>query len=265
MRKSFVFSLLAVLAIPVHAGTIRIAGSDSMADMNRKLGDAFKASHPGVQFEISATDSTTAANTFLANKAEIAALARPMKPAELTQVHDLKAFVVAKDGIVLYIHPSNKVKALPLTTVGDIFAGAVTNWSAVGGADAKINVVAREAGAANREYLTTKALNGRPMKPTTDVKGKDASFEAVASDPHAITFAAAVHDNRVKPLAIVIPDSPAPILPTQEAVSSGVYPLTRNFYYYINSPDPTLLAFVEFVRSAAGQKIVAECGLFKAN
>ena len=121
MKKRLIaIAALFTIAASIHAGTIRIAGSDSMADMNRKLTEAFKASHPGMQFEISGTDSTTAINTFLANKAEIAAVARPMKTAELTQMPNLKAFVVAKDGVVIYVHPSNKVRALPLTAVGDV-------------------------------------------------------------------------------------------------------------------------------------------------
>ena len=53
--------------------------------------------------------------------------------------------VIAIDGLAILVHPANPVDQLSIETLAQIFAGEITNWSAVGGPDRAIQVYAREA------------------------------------------------------------------------------------------------------------------------
>ena len=52
--------------------------------------------------------------------------------------------VLALDGLAVVVHSENDVQSLTLDQVRDIYAGQITNWSQVGGADRPIRLYARE-------------------------------------------------------------------------------------------------------------------------
>ena len=52
--------------------------------------------------------------------------------------------IVALDGLIAVVHPSNAVSAISLAELALVFSGVVTNWSQLGGADAPINLYVRE-------------------------------------------------------------------------------------------------------------------------
>ena len=54
--------------------------------------------------------------------------------------------VLAYDGIAIIVNPSNPVSDLTLEQIASIFTGEITNWSEVGGNDAQIVLIGREAG-----------------------------------------------------------------------------------------------------------------------
>ena len=72
----------------------------------------------------------------------MAAFARPLSDAEKAQ--ELVFTPIVKIPSALFVHPSAKVTSLTSKQLGDIYAGAVTNWNEVGGPDLRIKVVRRE-------------------------------------------------------------------------------------------------------------------------
>jgi len=58
--------------------------------------------------------------------------------------------IVAIDGIAVCVDPANTVKGLSKEQLISIYNGEVTNWKEVGGADAPIVVIGREAGSGTR-------------------------------------------------------------------------------------------------------------------
>jgi phosphate transport system substrate-binding protein len=53
------------------------------------------------------------------------------------------AFLVAKDGLSLYLHPDNPIRDLRLEQVKDIYTGKIKNWREVGGKDEPIVAYSR--------------------------------------------------------------------------------------------------------------------------
>jgi phosphate transport system substrate-binding protein len=266
MKKYLIgVTALFLLSLPALAGTIRITGSDSMADLNNKLGKAFTAANPQTKIVVTAVDTTAGIATLIAGNSEIAAAARPVKPAEIAKLPNLTKVIVAKDGVAVYVHTSNRVRALTLQQIGDLLAGSITNWKVVGGADAPVHVIGREKGAASQNLLSDVVLKGRPIAMSKETKTVAENLDAVSQDPAAIGFGGAVHPDGVKALGIILSDSPMPVRPDPETVNRGVYPLTRILYYYMNgTTSPEMQSFLDFVRSEKGQQIVVSSGLFRA-
>ena len=121
--------------------------------------------------DLQAHGSGTATPGLVSGKALVGMASRPLNPAELTQLenHGLPDMrragaehVVALDGILVIVSPSNPVAQLSMQQVQAIFSGAITDWSQVGGAPGKIDVYARDAKSGT--FDTFKALVLDPGK-----------------------------------------------------------------------------------------------------
>lgn len=264
MMKRLGLLALVIFSVPLAAGTIRIAGSDTMADMNKRLGKTFSKAHPETKIDVNVGDTTFGIKQLVDGKADIAAAARPMKGDEVAKLSSLNTFVVGKDAVVIYVHQSNRMKAMPLTQIGDILAGKITNWKQVGGADMPITVIGREEGAASQKLLIEQVTKGRPIATSKHEKSVQDALKLVAADPTAIGFGGGGNYPGVKPISLVLDGSPMPVLPNQESISRGVYPLARILYYYMNGkPTAEVQRYLDFVHSPEGQKILVESGFFR--
>ena len=63
----------------------------------------------------------------------------------------LNETVLAYDGIAVIVNPENPVADLSLADIAKIYTGEVTNWKDLGGNDAEIVVIGREAGSGTRD------------------------------------------------------------------------------------------------------------------
>ena len=80
--------------------------------------------------------------------AEIGASSRPMKADEAKILSDAglapQAHVLALDGLVVFVSPSNPVSELTLEQIAKIFAGQITDWAQLGRAPGEIKLYARD-------------------------------------------------------------------------------------------------------------------------
>ena len=263
--KSIISCLVAFFAWTLDAATIRINGSTSMADLNRKLTAEYTTSTPVTTFDLVATDSTEGIAALVASKADIAASSRQIKPAESSKLERLMTVPVARDAIVVYVHSSNPVSSLTFDQLAKMFSGAIRNWSEVGGANAPIQLYVREAGSGTQQFFREQVL-GKEAFPSS-AKALTATGEminAIARDPNAIGFASAVFTKSVKPLALSR-DGKSAVTATRDTVTASTYPLARVLYFYLaRAPQGELLKFVQWVMSPSGQQAVARAGFFPA-
>jgi len=94
--------------------------------------------------------------------------------------------------------------------------------------------------------------------------GTAALLQAVSRDKNGIGYGGAAYGRAAKALKIKsAPDGPA-IEPTQENVLSGKYPIWRYLYTYLNPEKDKgeIAAYLNWVRSADGQKVVKEVGYY---
>ena len=130
------------------SGTVATDGSTSMEKVIGALGEAFMEANSGVNFTYNPTGSGSGITAVSEGRCDIGLSSRALKDSEVES--GLVGTVLAYDGIAVIVNPANTVEDLDLGTIAKIYTGEITNWSEVGGADAEIVLVGREAGSGTR-------------------------------------------------------------------------------------------------------------------
>ena len=134
-------------------GTVSTDGSTSMEKVIGALGESFMELNPGVTFTYNPTGSGSGITAVQEGRCDIGLSSRSLKDEE--KANGLTETVLAYDGIAIIVHPDNPVADLSLETIAKIYTGEITNWKDVGGEDAEIVVIGREAGSGTRDGFET--------------------------------------------------------------------------------------------------------------
>ncbi len=243
------------------SGTVATDGSTSMEKVIGALGEAFMEANSGVNFTYNPTGSGSGITAVSEGRCDIGLSSRALKDSEVES--GLVGTVLAYDGIAVIVNPANTVEDLDIETIAKIYTGEITNWSEVGGADAEIVLVGREAGSGTRsgfEELTEtvdKCKYRQELTSTGDV------ITAVAQNPDAIGYAslASVKDS-VKALKV------AGVTPTEETVKDGTYLIQRPFVLVTKEGvelSPVAQAFFDYATKGQANDIITASGVVPAN
>ena len=156
MKKFASLMLVAVLALSVMAGcsqktsgTVTTDGSTSMEKVIGALGEAFEAQNDRVTFTYNPTGSGSGIQAVLEGRCDIGLSSRDLKAEESAQ--GLTGTVLAYDGIAVIVNPDSPISDLDVDTIAKIYTGEITNWKDIGGQDAEIVLIGREAGSGTRD------------------------------------------------------------------------------------------------------------------
>ena len=117
------------------SGTIVVNGSTSMGDVINALTEGFNELHPDVQISYTGSGSSAGIEAALAGSCDLGLSSRELSDDELSQ--GAVANVIAKDGVAVVVNPENPVTELTSEQIAKIFTGEITNWSELGGEDAR--------------------------------------------------------------------------------------------------------------------------------
>ena len=234
--------------------TIIIAGSTSIQPFAERLVEVYNQKHKTIKFNVQGGGSSAGIKTVQNRVCNIGMSSRELKPEE----KGLYEILIAYDGIVIIVHRSNPINNLSLEAVADIFNGKIRYWSEVGGKRHRINVITREEGSGTRQSFEEIVMRAKTI--TIDALVQDSNGavrEIVANDPNAIGYISyGLVDERVKALAL---DS---VTPSVQSIKQRKYPVVRPFLFLTNCPPQGAVKdFIDFVLSAAGQKVLQEEGL----
>ena len=126
------------------SGTVSTDGSTSMEKVINSLGESFMAMNKDVKFTYNPTGSGSGIQAVSEGRCDIGLSSRALKDDE--KASGLVETVVALDGIAIVVNPENPVSDLDIDTIAKIYTGEITNWKDVGGNDAEIVLIGREAG-----------------------------------------------------------------------------------------------------------------------
>ena len=151
---------------------------------------------------------------------------------------------------------------LTLEQIAGIYTGKITNWSEVGGNDAEIVLIGREAGSGTRSGFEEIAGVVDQCQYRQELSATGDVIAAVSQNPNAIGYAslASVKDT-VKALQV------GGVTPSEETVKDGSYAIQRPFVLVTKEGVPlseTAQAFVDFAFSADAAPIITASGVVPA-
>jgi phosphate transport system substrate-binding protein len=243
------------------SGKISVTGSTTVLPVAQALAEAYMKLNSNADIQISGGGSGVGVTAVGGKTAEIGMSSRDVKAEEKAKYPGLTVIPMARDGIVMIVHPSNNVAHLSLGQIKDIYSGKVTNWRDVGGAAQPIVLIGRDAASGTREFFNTAIMGNTSTTSSMLEKNSNGGVKAsVAPNPGAIGYVGLGYiDQTVKPLDITV--NGTDVQPSRANVIAGTYPLSRQLFY-LTSGDATGLAkdFIDFTLSQDGQRIVEEQG-----
>lgn len=252
---------------PAEQPLVRIAGSDTMMT---RLVPALVEEHERtvgtLRFELSTGGNSAGFKQMLAGQADIAAVSRAQTAAEQEQaiangytLDDPARQIVAVNVITVAVHPSNPLDSLTYDQVIGIFCtGTVDDWAYLGLEDKAIRPMTRDPSSGTRAIFEDFFCGPKGMHPRVEVRAADDIAAILAEDPGAITFVS-LSESGGKILGVRPDASGPPVLPSQQNVIRGAYPLYNDLYMYTpGAPGADAKAFLDWIASPAGQDVVDE-------
>lgn len=267
MKKGFALALavLCVLGFCVSCGnsgaSVSTDGSTSMEKVIGALGESFMAQSSGVTFTYNPTGSGSGIKAVEAGTCDIGLSSRNLKDAE--KEAGLTATVLAYDGIAMIVNKDNPVEDLTLEQVASMYMGEITNWSEIGGNDAQIVLIGREAGSGTRDGFESITATAEQCQYRQELTSSGDIITTVSQNPDAIGYVslAAIGDN-VRVLKI---DG---VLPTEETIQTGKYVIQRPFLL-VTKKDTALSdaaqKFFDYVTSPEAAPIIQKVGAIPAS
>ncbi len=270
-KKIIIITVVALIAVmggvSLAGKAITLKGSDTMLLLGQRWAEVYMQKNPGTVIQVTGGGSGVGIAALINGATSICQASRSMKDSEKQKLRDRYFSLgyeipVAKDGVTLYLNEKNSITELTLDQIKDIYTGYTTNWSQLGGPDAKIIVYGRENSSGTYVFFREVALkNADYTSSMQSLPGTAAVVNAVSKDIHGIGYGGAAYVKGVKELAIKT--AKGSFKPTTETVKSGQYPLSRNLYWYLQGkPSGEIKKMVDWVLSPEGQEIVKKVGYF---
>jgi len=235
---------------------ITLAGSTAFLPVAEELANAYMNAHPGMRINVQGGGSVVGIQSVKEGAANIGMADMVELPSDVTA--SMKVVTVARDGIAIIVHPSNKEEGLTLARVKDIFSGKITDWKEVKGTPGEINVISREEGSGTRKSFEQLVLKDEAITQKAMFQDSNGTVrESVASNPNAVSYISiGFVDKSVKVLKLDGCE------PTNANVKANKYPLVRPIYFLTKSqPEGLAGDFIAYVLSPDGQKLIEEKGL----
>lgn len=243
------------------SGTVSTDGSTSMEKVINSLGESFMAMNKDVKFTYNPTGSGSGIQAVSEGRCDIGLSSRALKDDE--KASGLVETVVALDGIAIVVNPENPVSDLDIDTIAKIYTGEITNWKDVGGNDAEIVLIGREAGSGTRDGFESITDTKDASQYRQELTSTGDVINTVSQNPGAIGYASlsAVGES-VKALTV------GGVEATEATVKDGSYVVQRPFVLVTKEGtklSPAAQAFFDYALSADAASIIAAAGAVAAN
>ena len=237
------------------SGTVATDGSTSMEKVIGYLSEAYMEENADVKVTYNPTGSGSGIQAVQEGRCDIGLSSRNLKDEE---AKDLVGTVVAIDGIAIIVNPENPVADLTIEQIAKLYKGEITNWKEIGGNDAPVVLIGREAASGTRDGFESITGTEDACKYSQELTSTGDVVQTVASNPNAIGYAslASVKDT-VKAIDV------EGVTPTTETIQNGTYKVQRNFIFVTKKNTElsgAAKAFFDFATSSAADKLIEEAG-----
>jgi len=255
-------------AVAPAADRITVKGSDTMVILAQKWAEVYMKENPSAAIQVTGGGSGVGISALINGSTDIANASRKMNATEKDKLKERYntlgvEVACAKDGITVYLHPSNKVKELTIKQLSEIFKGNIKNWKEVGGDDAAIKLYGRENSSGTYVFFQENVVKGYYAASCQTLPGTAAVVNAVKKDLNAIGYGGAAYAEGIEICKVKKDDNSPAYAATTETIKNNQYPITRFLFMYLKSkPTGAMKSYIDWILSPEGQKLVVEMGYF---
>ncbi len=259
------------------AGTtiIQNKGSDTMVNVAQVWAEQYRTIAEGVEVEVSGGGSGVGIAALIRGTVDLANASRDMKPQEMEAAEKNtgqapKEFTVGYDALAVYVHKDNPLEEIELSKLAEIYVegGSVTRWSQIGVtipgvSDDTIVRISRQSSSGTYEFFRDHVLEKRDFAlGSRDLNGSKEVVELVSTTPTAIGYSGMGYaTDHVKMLRLASEDGGPSFEPSVENTNNRTYPLARSLHLYtLGEPEGALKAYIDWILSPAGQRVVQDSG-----
>ncbi len=235
--------------------TVATDGSTSMEKVIGFLSEAYMEEHGDIKVTYNPTGSSSGIQAVAEGRCDIGLASRDLKDEETA---DLQGTIVAIDGIGIIVNPDNPVTDLTIEQIGKIYSGEVANWKELGGSDAPIVCIGREAASGTRDGFEEVTGTKDKCRYSQELTSTGDVVQTVSGNPNAIGYASIASANDTVKMVSV-----EGINPTTETIQNGEYKVQRNFVLVTKKDTPlskTAEEFFDFATSPQADSLITEAG-----
>ena len=258
LKVVFISLLLAVwIFVPASVVTakevLKYASSNQVYAAFEKEKIAAFTTATGIDVEVKTASSGSCTYRLMSGNCDIASTARKLDRRHAAYGYNEVAF--CKDPISVIAKKECGIKNLSQVELEDIFAGDITNWKEVGGADLPIMVIVPGKNTAAHKNFRRQVMKRKDIAHGFMASNSTMVIEAIKHFPcGAVSFisqGAAVHH---KGLTSIKVDGLSP--------TAKNYPYFQIFYYVTKGkPDGSVNKFIDYTFSDKGAKIIKKYGM----
>lgn len=266
------------------SGSLNSIGSDTMNNMLKLWGEAFRALYPGVNIQFEGKGSSTAPPALIAGTAQLGPMSRTMKPTEIDEFEKKYGFKptavrTSLDALAVFVHKDNPLKGISLPRLDAMFSKTrklgqtddIVTWGQVGlsgdWASKPVSLYGRNSASGTYGYFKSEVLGGGDYKDIVKEQPGSASVvQGITEDRYGVGYSGIGYvTSGVRAVPLTKTDGEPFVEPDLENVVNHTYPLARYLYIYVvKTPDkpldPVVNEFLKFVLSKDGQEIVIKDG-----
>ena len=237
------------------SGSVSTDGSTSMQKVINTLGEAFMNENKSITFAYNPTGSGSGIKAVQEGRCDIGLSSRALKAEEKE--------AGLKETVLAYVNPENPVKDLTIEQIADIYTGKITNWKDLGGNDAEIVLIGREAGSGTRDGFETITGTADACQYRQELTSTGDVITTVAQNPDSIGYAslASIKDT-VKALSV------NGVVPSEKTVKDGSYAIQRPFVLVTvegKALSECAQKFFEYITSSEAAGLISAAGAVAAN
>ena len=241
------------------AGNYSGQGGGGALPQMRELTKQFSGKHPGMTWTLEDVGSDASPGLVDSSGTDIGFTSRDLKDDEKVKVEFMS---LGASGTGLAVNAANPLTALSKDQLARIFTCQVTDWKDVGGTAGRIRIFVREPISATRAVFESYVFGKNKFtycKDYVEVQDLPQTISSLQQFPTGIGMVTmsdtTYNDPTIKLLAI---DG---VAPNAQNLRDGTYKIRRPLYLIwqkdASKLKPAIKSFIDFVKSADGQKILA--------
>ena len=261
------------------SGSVAIDGSSTVFPVTEAVAEEFRSVAPDVRVTVGVSGTGGGFQKFCSGETDISDASRPIKDSEVEACAEAGIeylpLRVGLDGLAVVAHPeADFLECITMDELSTLWSpdseGSVTSWNQVRSSwpSEKITLFGPDTDSGTFDFFTEEVNGegGASRADYTNSTDDNVLVTGISGTDHAAGYFGYAYytENQDKLKVVAVDGGEGCVIPSDETVSGGSYPLARPLFIYVNTASlaekPQVREFVRFFLSDEGIALVSDVG-----